>query len=489
MNISDMRKQNPWWEDPGRIHEDLKLREFENASVKWMPRLLKYINLEKNAVYSLRGPRQVGKTTVVKILIRNLLAEKNASNIMYFACDSVKDNQELIGLLEEYNGWVKKQNSGRIFIFLDEITAVKDWQKAIKFFIDSNSSVTMLITGSNVLDIKKSTERLPGRTGEKEGVSSNKILLPMKFAEYVEMRNPQLYEQVKKWGIHEPQARNEEFKQIISGNLPKSSWDLSRLLLQLDSLFDEYLITGGIMLAVNEYANTKKISPQLYDLYLKQVIGDITRSGREEKTAKLILASILKRMGTAASWNGIRTENDIASSSTVEQYAYILRDTFVISIFYLIELDGKQKPSSNKKIYVENPFIFHALRNWLYEGTRDPFITTNEYLENPQTKSVLVESVVANHLCRIAYSFRPSDIFDPSDNVFYTKTKKGIEIDFILRTPNGPRGVEVKYQNQINIGDLIGIKKLKQGVLVSKSKFEQKDGIAVIPVSLFLLYI
>lgn len=489
MDITDIRKQNPWWEDPGRIREDIKLREFENAQVKWMPRLLKDIDLEKNAVYGLRGPRQVGKTTLVKILVRNLLAEKNASNIMYFACDDVKDNQELIGLLEEYNDWIKKQNNDRIFIFLDEITTVKEWQRAIKFFIDFNTNVTMIITGSNVLDIKRSTERLSGRTGEKEGVSSNKILLPMKFAEYVEMRAPQLYEQVKKCGIHEPKARNEEFNQILSGKLPKSAWDLSRLLMQLNLLFDEYLLTGGIMLAVNEYANAKKISPQLYDLYLKQVIVDIIRAGREEKTAKLILASILNKMGTAVSWNGIRAENDIASAPTVEQYAYILRDTFVISIFYLLELDGRQKPSSNKKIYIENPFIFHALRNWMDGSARDPFIATNKYLENPQAKSILVESVVANHLCRQAYFWRPSDLFDPSDIVFYTKTKKDNEIDFVMKTPQGIRGMEVKYQNQLNAGDFIGIKKLKQGALISKNTLEQKEGIAVIPASLFLLYI
>lgn len=489
MDLTDIRKQNPWWEEPKRIDEDLKLRELENASVKWTPRLLKHIDLEKNAIYSLRGPRQVGKTTVVKVLIKQLLETKHSSNILYFACDNVKDNQELSKLLEEYYDWIKNQNKERVFIFLDEISSVKDWQKAIKFLVDSKPDVTMLLTGSNVLDIKKSTERLPGRTGEKEGISSNKVLLPMKFAEYVEMRNPPLYDQVKKVDLQQSKKRNVEYKQILSGKLPQSAWDLSRLLPELDVLFEEYLITGGIMLVVNEYITTKRISSQLYDLYLKQVIGDITRVGREEKTAKQILASILKRMSTPSSWNGIRTENDIASSPTVEQYAYILRDTFVISIFYLMDLDGSQKTASNKKIYIQNPFIFHALHNWLFENTRDPFLTTKEFLEISENKSKLVESIIANHLCRVAYGLRPSDIFDPSDNVYYAKTKKGIEIDFLLKTDNGFHGIEVKYQNTINGEDFIGLRKMRKGCMITKNKIEQKESYALIPVSLFLLYI
>ena len=47
----------------------------------------------------------------------------------------------------------------------------------------------------------------------------------------------------------------------------------------------------------------------------------------------------------------------------------------------------------------------------------------------------------------------------------------------------------VKEGQLIKAGDLIGIKKLKSGIIISKNALEQKDRIALIPASLFLVYI
>src|SRR3989344_6913911 len=230
MDLLEIRKQNPWWESKERIEIDPKLRDFEASSVKWMPRLKKYIYLDKNAVYSIRGPRQVGKTTLIKIIIKELLEKNESINIMYFACDLLKDYQALNDLLDTYHTWIRNQIKGRIFIFLDEISSVKEWQKSIKFFIDSkgNSNITLLVTGSHTLDIKNSAERMPGRVGEKEHVPTHKILLPMKFAEYVEMRNPQLYNQFKSFELHVAQKRNKQFLELMNGMIPQSAHNLLR---------------------------------------------------------------------------------------------------------------------------------------------------------------------------------------------------------------------------------------------------------------------
>ena len=213
MDILELRKQNPWWENQARIEEDPKIRDYENASVKWTPRLKKYLFLDKNVVYSIRGPRQVGKTTLLKVIIRELLQKSEVINILYFACDLLKDNFALMDLLDTYLNWVRTQNQDRIYIFLDEISAVKEWQKAIKQFVDlhGNKNVTIILTGSHTLDIKNSTERLPGRVGEKEHVPTHKILLPMKFAEYVQMRNPELYKQVQELKLDIAEERTKQF--------------------------------------------------------------------------------------------------------------------------------------------------------------------------------------------------------------------------------------------------------------------------------------
>src|SRR3989344_4379257 len=232
MQILELRNQNPWWENPKRIEEDPKIRDYESASVKWTPRLKRYIFLDKNVVYSIRGPRQVGKTTLLKMMIRELLQKNNPVNILYFACDLLKDNLALHELLETYLRWVRTQNKDRIHIFLDEISSVKGWQKAIKQFVDihGNKDVTIILTGSHTLDIKNSTERLPGRVGEKERVPTHKILLPMKFAEYVQMRDPDLYTQVQKYGLDKNEERTKQFLELINGTIPLSANNLVRLM-------------------------------------------------------------------------------------------------------------------------------------------------------------------------------------------------------------------------------------------------------------------
>jgi len=491
MDLLEIRKQNPWWESKTRILEDPKLRDYEAATVKWRPRLMNYLLLDKDAVYSVRGPRQVGKTTMVKLLIKDLLEQNTSINILYYACDLLKDSTDLNDLLETYHAWIRTQNQDRIYLFLDEISSVKEWQKAVKFFIDlhGNRSITMVVTGSHTLDIKMSAERLPGRVGEKEHISTHKILLPMKFAEYVELRDPTLYTQIRTVGLDTAKTRNEEFRTLLNGEIPSSAQNLLRLQPELDLIFDEYLLTGGIMVAVNEYLQHKRIDARIYDLYVRQLIGDMTRLKRDEKTAKLILAALLRRTCTPVSWNGVRKETGIAAQPTVDQYAHILSDMFVLNIFYQIEMDGKVKRASDKKIHILNPFIFHALQGWLVNPAQDPFESSQNFLANPENKSKLVEGVVGNHLGRAAYGIRPSDTFDPSDHIFYLKTKKGHEVDFMFKTDGLLSGVDVTYQNTLNPEDFRALAKLGRGCMISKREFSSRERISVVPVSIFLLYI
>ena len=275
----------------------------------------------------------------------------------------------------------------------------------------------------------------------------------------------------------------------MNGMIPQSAHNLLRILPELDALFDEYLVTGGIMIAVNEYVKSRRINTQIYELYVRQLIGDVSRVNRDEKTAKLILASILKRICSTVSWNAIKEENDIKSQPTVDQYATILQHMFILNIFYKIELDGSIKRGSDKKIHILNPFIFHALYGWLINPAQDPYQSSIEFLSSSENKSKLVESVVGDHLNRAAHNLRPADSFDASDHVFYTKTKKGIEVDYVLKSHGVFAGVEVTYQNDINSEDFRGLTKLPSGCLVSKKTFIQKTRIAVVPVSLFLMYV
>ena len=75
----------------------------------------------------------------------------------------------------------------------DEISRIKDWQRAIKSMKDSGelANSCLVLTGSHTLDIKHGIELLPGRTGK---FGKDLMLLPLSFSEYVKLVNPKIAE-------------------------------------------------------------------------------------------------------------------------------------------------------------------------------------------------------------------------------------------------------------------------------------------------------
>ena len=200
MKFDELVLMNPWWKGPERIMEDQKIKKYENAKIKWDPRIKAYFKMNRDVIYTLRGPRQVGKTTLLKILIRELLiGKRKPESILYLTCDMIIDNRELVTTIEEYLEYAEGQiGKERKYIFIDEIPSVKGWEKALKSLVDKGrmTGISVILTGSHAIDLKYSSERLPGRRGESSG-SVNKILVPMKFSEYVETVSAELKRELK----------------------------------------------------------------------------------------------------------------------------------------------------------------------------------------------------------------------------------------------------------------------------------------------------
>jgi len=74
-SIFDLAEENPWWTNPNLIDGDFHIKTFDASSIKWIPGIKSYINLDvpDYVLYTVRGPRQVGKTTLIKLLIREKL--------------------------------------------------------------------------------------------------------------------------------------------------------------------------------------------------------------------------------------------------------------------------------------------------------------------------------------------------------------------------------------------------------------------------------
>lgn len=478
--ITQILNQNIWWQDKSLISHDPKIRELNAQRFRWRPPVLEEIDLDRFAVYTLRGPRQVGKTTALKILIHDILQDEGVlkEQVMYYTCDNIDDYKELVELLETYLDHIKKMGLQKemLYIFLDEVTSVRDWQKGIKYLVDTGklSQACMVLTGSNAADLRKGVERLPGRRGKIE--SPDKIMLPLTFRDYVSLINPGLFARLAdrlEGGVDIFALDQTAFKTLLS---------LRPHLGELAILYEQFLITGGFITAINAYFPEHEIGYAVYERYQQWLRGDISKAGRSERTARQILHELITIAVSAFGWETIAKKIGVATHKTVSEYIETMEDSFVLKTLYQIDINTRRpRIKKLKKAYFLDSFIFWSLWGWVdnwlaYDDNVSRALTSTDM------KARLTEQVIANELF---YRFDRSDWLN--SRVFFWKN--GGEIDFIVKREKVLLPLEVKYQKNAGSPDLRTIKRLgfKLGILISVDKLEMEDGFVIIPAGLFLL--
>jgi len=158
LNIEKLSEMNHWWK-LGHVKEAL-FRPYKRALFSELKR---YINLRQ--IIGIIGLRRVGKTTLFYQVIEHLIKNKtNPKNIMYFSFDeTIEELDELIRIYKEEVVKIDL-SSEKIYIFLDEIQKLKDWQNKIKIYYDIYPNIKFFISGSASLNILlPAKETLAGR--------------------------------------------------------------------------------------------------------------------------------------------------------------------------------------------------------------------------------------------------------------------------------------------------------------------------------------
>jgi predicted AAA+ superfamily ATPase len=199
----------------------------------------------------------------------------------------------------------------------------------------------------------------------------------------------------------------------------------------------------------------------------------------------------VEKMTTRVSSNGIAEENGIGSHNTVSSYLDALENSFVLNVFYQVALDDRL-PSyrkDSKKVYVTDPFIYHALRGWV-KGDADYYRSARDAVMDKVERSRIVEMVVGDHLIRCSYGMSLSDLFSHHEHVFHHRSKRSDrEVDFVLRDGKALLPVEVKYQGSVSTGDLRNLYPLGHGVVVTGKDMWTHRTYSALPAELFLMLI
>lgn len=444
----DFLVYNPWWETAEAIKSDIKIQEFSAQKFKYRHSFLETFPTNLDAILTLRGPRRIGKTTLVKLIIQSLLLKERVfpENIFFYSCEQVTDFKELAAILKEYLSFIQPRTKERIFIFLDEISFVREWQRTIKTLADLGQlkNTTCLFTGSSTIDLTFSSERLPGRRGAfpKPDVD----LLPLTFAEFVQLVKPELAAK------------------------PKLEFHLA----SLQKLFDDYLLTGGFPNTINEYYQKGFISSVTFETFVKWIEGDLHEIGKSEKLATQILNRVFTHLTTPVSWYKLAKEAGIGSHATVMDYMEILERLFVLFSTKCF-LVGQQQVDvkKNRKIYFSDPFIYNSLYAYINGFLDESFAFTTKQTISGKTKPALVENTVAAHLSR---TLSP---------LYYGKFKDN-EIDFVGRKHGVVHFFEVKYQNKVSPSEFSWTKDAISRLTVITKKDFHEGKLELIPVEIFL---
>ena len=144
-----------------------KKRELYEKVLKLVP---------KKYIISIVGLRRTGKTTIMKQIIDELISQNvPRNNILYYSFDEPGEIEEIMNEYLKISG--KELGKEKVYIFLDEIQKVKNWQDKLKIYYD-NYNIKFFISGSSSLFIRKKSESLAGRIIEFE-------LDPLSFKEYL----------------------------------------------------------------------------------------------------------------------------------------------------------------------------------------------------------------------------------------------------------------------------------------------------------------
>ena len=163
-------RYNPWWEGQFKL-DNIINREKVLDKLK--------INLSTSQIVMLSGLRRIGKTTLMKCMIKYLLDTNiNPKHIFYISLDDyLLSNESLLEIIDIYRMIHKISFDEKIYLFLDEITNQKDFEIQLKNIYDQgNAKVYASSSGASILKNKKAF--LTGRNTVIE-------ILPLDFEEYL----------------------------------------------------------------------------------------------------------------------------------------------------------------------------------------------------------------------------------------------------------------------------------------------------------------
>lgn len=411
--IKRFQTHNLFWNDINDfLLADPQLKALENVKHKHKFEL--GIDYTKEALHLLYGPRQLGKSTTIKLLIKELILEKNIAtkNIFYLACELLQTRSQLEENIRSFIN--QSQSNDLLYIFLDEITYIDKWALSIKALSDEGLffKSLVLITGSDVQLLKESKVYFPGfkRRGK---WSKNIELKPLTFPEYL--------------------------------NLVDKSSDNNYENLMLN--FSDYINSGGFPAVINAYKETGFVEDYILSIYADWIIGHFIKIGKSEEKLIECLSIIYPRIASKITFSNLANKCNFLSLPTLIEYIETLEKIGFLKVVSALNPNTLNAlPKKAKKIHLRDSLFFKVID---YILNSKGLISKKDEIET----SIIVEGIAYNH-------------FERDNLCYYFKADGEVDLTIVFEGSFIP--IEIKWTNQTRVKDLKQLKKLKKPFLLRK---------------------
>jgi predicted AAA+ superfamily ATPase len=336
--------------------------------------------LNSKEILVLVGSRQVGKTTLMKELLK--LVEDKAIFLSFDDIEVFEQFETDIKFFEEK--YVKAYD----YIFIDEIQYSKNSGKFLKYLYDKYEK-KFIVSGSSVPELSiNSLQYLVGRV-------KLVTIYPISFEEFLEFKSDLDYKLLSK-------IRTQ------------------KQLKPLEKYFEEYLKFGGYpnVILKDNLMEKEKILKDLVDIYLLKEIKEILQYSNIFEYSNLMKRLALTD-GCIANKSSISAEIDV-NNQKIAKMIEVLENTYLISRLKPFYSNKIKELIKSPKVYFQDLGIKNALTNNFNELTLK------------QDKGEILESFTYSILKLKDY------------NISFWNYKNKFEMDFVIEKNGDLIGIECK---------------------------------------------
>lgn len=390
--------------DKNFIPRDLHKRNFDYGMLDF-----------KNKALVLMGLRRTGKSYLMFQIADYLFKNKNIpkTNLIYINFEDDRFLKPEISLLTDLLPVIKEtvsiDDAYPIYLFLDEIQIIENWEKWTRRILDKEKNVRLIITGS-------SSKVAPSDIASAmRGRSIPIYVYPLSYNEFLEFKR-----ESQKNG--KPSGADSYGGYIVSDSTVKYSYQTSysKDFLKKDSKM-EYLSWGGMpeVALIDDERKKLIILQEYFDAIVSKEIKEIHEVNNQmalDLLLKLLIANfssctsisklhnILKNMGVRLDENSQPMEKSIkVGKGTLLEYQIYIKESFFMDFIEIFSNNIKDKLQYPKKVYIADNGFIRALS---HKTDLEP--------------GRLLENLVFNELKRKG-----------SRNIFYYRGKR--ECDFLTR--------------------------------------------------------